>query len=524
MSTTITLSQKEKTETSSLQPLPGIDTLGFGYDITGRYANPLSLRSQIIDFGIETKSINILGKEYSIPSSIPINVHPLDHSDYNSVIGHSLSEYRSNLNTSTKIEGNYDLFSGSLNVDFSESQLKISENEFSTIRYQIQKWSLSIGIPDIKSLPILDIAQKDIDGLTSLTPDELFRRYGTHFVYNGIIGGRLDYSNSTSKLNFNYSSELGLIAKLSYEGLVGSISGENATKYSKEIHNFNESSQKEVHTTGGATYFDAAIANGEKGVLDKWAKTVDDQAVLIDFSQNSLIPIWELCTKEDRKKELLNYYPEYIRTHSKVYPTTGPIIEVTYTPNLIPIATDDGSGADRDLKIYKPAISEGYYWVGQYGQSNYHPPTKDAIVIKSLIPGAVKPPIRFVKVWDDSGSGNDHDFSCWRPIPPIGYVALGYLMRLGVDNQNPPSEAEIDGFVCVPEEIVADAKVQDTYIWSDRGSGSDKNISIFPIIPADDHGVTANTFYGQPYRETHHPNPTHPPVYCLNSKKITIKN
>jgi hypothetical protein len=48
-------------------------------------------------------------------------------------------------------------------------------------------------------------------------------------------------------------------------------------------------------------------------------------------------------------------------------------------------------------------------------------------------------PDKFELAWSDAGSGKPKDYSIWNPIPPPGFVALGCILKFGVNGVNPPT-------------------------------------------------------------------------------------
>lgn len=515
-----TLLKNEKIDAlASLQPLPGLDALGYGFDVRDEYANPKSIKLPVIDLGPLNREISVQGKEYAVPSDITIDVHVINRSLYEIVSGKSIKEYRQSLNSNTKIEGSYNFFTGSLKVDFNMDEMKNAENEFSTVRNVIDLWTLNL--PDIETLPVRQSAIDDINGITGLSPIEVLEKYGSHFIWQAVIGGRVDCSSSTDKLTFNQSFDLGVVAEMSYENLIGSISASNKTKYAQQITEFNENSSTIVKTTGGDPTLGARIANEGKKGFEDWAASVKTEPVMIDFTGNSLVPIWDLCSDESQKQKLKAAFHDYMAESSAPIEPDEYSVEVVFPQDMILAGSYGGSDVDMDLAVYRPPFTKGYRWIGHYAQGDLNPPYGTAAMIKELVPGSTAAPIGYSRVWDDHGSGADHDYSCWKPIPPQGYVALGYVMRLGVNDQNPPSGKEVEGLVCVHKSLVVKGHAGQ-FIWCDGGSGADDDCTIYKITGINDKGLDAGTFYGLRANNGTKPNPTHPQVYCFDTSKISI--
>ena len=108
---------------------------------------------------------------------------------------------------------------------------------------------------------------------------------------------------------------------------------------------------------------------------------------------------------------------------------------------------------------------------------------------------ALKPPTGYNFVWNDKGSGADKDGSCWSPIAPEGYVALGDVFATGYN------EPSINDVMCVAKELNYEGLFEDK-IWSDEGSGANRDFSSWQIKPtksyvdSNDALIAVNSFVG----------------------------
>ncbi|WP_207294251.1 Vps62-related protein [Pseudomonas sp. FW215-L1] len=106
---------------------------------------------------------------------------------------------------------------------------------------------------------------------------------------------------------------------------------------------------------------------------------------------------------------------------------------------------------------------------------------------------ALSRPDDYQRVWSDSGSRANGDCSVWRPIPPEGYVALGMVCS---NDRNKPS---FNAVRCVGADLVVAASAN-ALIWSDKGSGADRDFSTWsvkpPTAPAGEIFFAPGTFIG----------------------------
>lgn len=157
----------------------------------------------------------------------------------------------------------------------------------------------------------------------------------------------------------------------------------------------------------------------------------------------------------------------------------SPTLMVSTTSNYIWIYNDQGSGADMDVTIWRPAPTDtSYFIIGDYAQGNYGPASGASFVVKVVNDDpsnpVLKAPKHFNPVWNDKGSGGDHDGSIWYPAPYDGYVALGFVGQTGYDMPVIPN------YMCVRQDFVEQAQVGNL-IWSDKGSGADEDVSLWSV-------------------------------------------
>ena len=121
-------------------------------------------------------------------------------------------------------------------------------------------------------------------------------------------------------------------------------------------------------------------------------------------------------------------------------------------------------------------------------------------------------PTRFTKVWDDSGSGALKDGTCWRPVPPYGYVSLGDVFAPG------RTAPDVNSIVCVKSDLVVRGTVGRN-VWDTVGAGNwIKKPEPFSAwtIEAPAGAVAIGAFVGTPGLGR-----PATPVYCLKKSAIT---
>jgi len=167
-----------------------------------------------------------------------------------------------------------------------------------------------------------------------------------------------------------------------------------------------------------------------------------------------------------------------------------------FTTDFEPSYNDKGSGSKRDGSFWTPVPSSEFSILGSFGQSGYSDPNGKqwALCVAEARPGsgALAAPVDWIEIWNDHGSGGKNDGSCWRPVPPKNYYALGDLFVKGY--AKPASNA----VVCVRKDLTFPGKIGSS-IWNDQGSGARQDVGVWSIdvLPGapEQYGfIATNTF------------------------------
>ncbi|XP_075470036.1 uncharacterized protein LOC142502662 isoform X1 [Ascaphus truei] len=150
------------------------------------------------------------------------------------------------------------------------------------------------------------------------------------------------------------------------------------------------------------------------------------------------------------------------------------------TDEVINVWNDRGSGAKRDVSIWR---ADHCCSLGHVAVDNYMKPF--GVFVKEVKPGSLAKPTSFTAVWTDKGSGADKDVSIWRPVCPIHYISLGYV-AMGTHNTVPSTE----DFRCVHTDHVIPG--QWAWVWNDRGSGAKDDVSIWKATTTSPDGQGLN--------------------------------
>ncbi|PTU68936.1 DUF946 domain-containing protein [Chromobacterium haemolyticum] len=193
-------------------------------------------------------------------------------------------------------------------------------------------------------------------------------------------------------------------------------------------------------------------------------------------------------------------------TLSKEYLMNSPILEkqilevgsakliITMISSYLqtPLYTDKGSGADKDVSIWRAnPPSPSQFLIGDHAQNNYNKPTEaiQVVQVEKDDPSSplLAPPLDYTLIWTDQGSGADMDGSIWMPSAPDGYVAIGAVCQTGYNKPN------VGNYRCVRRDLVIATAAGDL-IWNDKGSGAKSDVSLYAINSAPGSFIAVNNY------------------------------
>lgn len=470
--------------------LPGTDVIGYGYDATKHYANAAYVTLPVFDLGpFDTTIVAPNGITYALPSRIEntFTLTDMAHGNYHHISGETAEEYRKSLSIKAEVSGKYGLFSGSVKTHFEKKELASFNHTFVTLYHHYDLWK--IGLPDVSTLRMLPSAKDDIDGASGLSPLGVIKKYGTHVVASAVIGGRARYTCFVDRSKYTSETSIVTAAEASYKGIL-KLDVSLETQYKEAVEKFRSSATTHFDTIGGEFKADF----NPTSFVD-WINSFKAHPVLVDFTERSLIEIFKLASNKQRRKELEAAFTQYIKDSEKLVPDKMELleVEVVSAQSVDFVANDKGSGARKDLAVYKPKLPKGWYWVGQSGNTN-----NKLIRVRPLVPGAVAEPLGYQCAWTDAGSGKLHGYSLWNISPQPHYRALGGIARLrkGKTDWAQPSGEEAKGLACVHESLCAEGDIVG-HIWNDKRSGARSDGSVWEIKPKGENGIHAHTFYCQ---------------------------
>lgn len=325
------------------------DVLGMGYDVTGEYLHPMSVRNPILD-------IAKYKKDYPNRIITGTSSYGFDRMYY----GYSSSDYIKNITTETKASFNMNYGSEKDTAFFSGS---ITNNSFLKTEYSYSdKYSFASldAIRNRKYIRINDevnrlseyLSDDFKEDLNRLSPDRIVERYGTHVLTDFMIGGRYKLmfrsviTNSRNATTKKKAVHAGFKASLGKIGFGYNLENTETTDESLVKENRN----KELYVLfygGNGTNLKYDLEKGMPTGVDiqNWENSISLQnSCLNEITWKETYPIYDFISDPIKKEqikaavkryielskinilELLPLYMYYEKDRANHYSTTSPNI------------------------------------------------------------------------------------------------------------------------------------------------------------------------------------------------------
>jgi len=274
---------------------PGLDILGYGYNVFGEYADQKSKKRYCLFKYSNFSSTPIGSKSYDVPQYVYLE--NISNHIVKTVSGQSVREYAKSLSKEVGLGVDAMFFSASINSSYNQSSSGKEQRFYYTYMDANTKWRISFDERDYSMLKsILDPRFKK--DLATMDAAKLFELYGTHYIASAYIGGRADYTSVSTISTSTKTSDISLAVEAKYRAVSANTKIES--KHSSTLSK--SKTQTKLTVTGGNSQYANNISNPETYRL--WADGIESMPVLCDFDKNSLKPIWDFCENTKRKAEL----------------------------------------------------------------------------------------------------------------------------------------------------------------------------------------------------------------------------
>jgi hypothetical protein len=504
------------------KPLKEEVWVGKGYDITDKYADVTSVRESAFDIGSDDEGDPVV---FSGAETVPIEVVPNRGTALDDFFGKTVREYQTNFSARLNVEGSYGLFSGQLKTSFALDENGSTSREFATLMHVVTTKAFKLPYVIEKSM-VRPECQNFID---SADPKSVFARFGTHYIWQADVGGRVDFNFTKKDTASDKTLDLRVEAKAAVNGLVNKLSVEAETNFKNFEKKIEENGSYKIVSHGGNLDVGAALRQN-RTELGEWTRSIEEKPTLCRFNKQSLRPIWDLASTDARKAELQKAFAAYVKAGGIV--DTEGRIDVRRTNQLVMFGTNwharntegDRVSSTSRIGVFQPIPDpeQGYYIVGQ-AVSNNSDPTKpanvDSILVKELGEAGklLAQPLGFSLVYTDKGAGpGAKDWSIWRANCPVKFVALGYFAKF---THNPPDASTFRDCRCVHESLVeraAPLSRSDVVFNGEVMQGAQK-ILVYRIRPARGSNAVDGNFFFPDSPVAYNSPPPNVPLYVLKN-------
>lgn len=276
---------------------PGLDVLGYGYDVFGNYADQRSKKRYCLFKYSDFTTTPIGSQQYSVPQYVILE--NISNHITKTVKGSSLREYAKSQSASVGLGVDAMFFAASVSTAFSSSSSGSVRHFYYTYRDANTKWRISFDERSMSQLVnMLDpLFIQDLNN-PELSAKELFDRYGTHYIASAYLGGRADFNSKSVITRETNTSKIAVAVEAKYQAVSANVS--LSKEQSQTLSNSKTTTKLTV--TGGNSEFANNIQDPVK--YEQWASGIADMPVLCDFDKNSLKPIWMFCEDASRKAKL----------------------------------------------------------------------------------------------------------------------------------------------------------------------------------------------------------------------------
>ncbi|WP_299286402.1 MAC/perforin domain-containing protein [uncultured Mucilaginibacter sp.] len=286
-----------------------LDLLGYGYDITGEYANISSSRYKVID-------VENLAKDE--PARVNTQIGTSEYPEFHS--GGNSETYSSDLSLQYTESYGYKLFKGTFNASFNEKTSSSSKYAYASFSSITKQKAISFNATKelIKSKYLSQTFKSDVN---TMSPQQLVSTYGTHVLSNIILGAKLDVFYRTQTNNSNRTEAVK--AGIGLNGLYGLFNMTGNLDYTASSANSNFDQYLSYRTVGGDGtkglignfVFDTEAPKVPITIADWKSSCTLDNATLIQIGTDGLIPLYDLIEDPGKSAAVKDYITQYLNAN-----------------------------------------------------------------------------------------------------------------------------------------------------------------------------------------------------------------
>ncbi len=213
-------------------------------------------------------------------------------------VSNNASDFYKQFNADANVSYSGVLFSGSVAAEYGQSNQWHTEStmikHLETHSYQ-ERYLEGISRLALKEL----LSEQFVDDVETMTPEDVFDKYGTHLITRYLAGGRIELSLKLENKSNMTEQQIKTAVSASYGKGSGSLDTDTQTKVKTLISN----STLKFMSLGGTRISGSNIdelRSQYNEVIDEMGAT-PDICMIPDF-KNSMVPIWELFDGDSAAK------------------------------------------------------------------------------------------------------------------------------------------------------------------------------------------------------------------------------
>ncbi len=328
-------------------PLPGADTLGYGFNIFGQYDSSSKISPLFdmqFDASREWRSGNVT---YLLPQNASFDPSPSHNGD--TYVFSSRQKVQEHFAAKASVSASYGPFSGEFEAAYSQTKVSDDQYDYALVEANSIFWSLTLKDQSANALASWVTSDPDYinipDTYNEGNRDLFFRffdKYGTHYVVGVTVGSRLYYSSLILK-SYNYSSQdISVKMKAEYDGVFVKAGAEAQAAWQKAGEDWSSQRSVTVGALGGNNVILNALAPGYPDNFNDeykmWLESAAALPAVIDFQLAEVANLFSSGKAQAVKQAIT----AYTRTRLYVEAKTGSCVVLYNAEPVLPAGGGDG--------------------------------------------------------------------------------------------------------------------------------------------------------------------------------------
>jgi len=169
----------------------------------------------------------------------------------------SLSEFTEKFKAQAGVKGNYKLFSAQADVSYKKNKTKRTESSYAQVEQNAVVWTLRLDSTKAKRTPVFDQAVAELpnnfnpaDFQNARAFFEFFELWGTHYLIEADVGGKLYYFAELEDVGVMQDTKLEANISAEFKALVASAKAEASLEWKKVENSWISNRKSHIMTVG----------------------------------------------------------------------------------------------------------------------------------------------------------------------------------------------------------------------------------------------------------------------------------